>query len=114
MSKKLENIKATGYSAEKEAGHSCSLGKLKVRVKRNPASISPPTKAKPRAKLARSPIIPIQVGIEPAPIRKAKGIARETATFRDLGGPMQERAAKPAGKKQTANMGCMKTMITSQ
>ena len=114
MSKRHRNIKATGYSVEKEAGHWCSLGNLKVRVKRNPASISPPTKAKPRAKLARSPIIPIPVGIEPAPIRKAKGIARETATFRELGGPIQERAAKPAGKKATANMGCKKTMMTSQ
>jgi hypothetical protein len=47
-------------------------------------------------------------------MRNARGIARDTATFRELGGPIQERAAKPAGKKQTANIGCKKTIITSQ
>ena len=90
------------------------MGNFKVRDKMNPTSIRPPTNPKPRAKWAKSPIIPIPVGMVPPPMRKARGIVKETARFRALEDPIQERAAKPAGKKQTANIGCKNTMITSQ
>lgn len=102
------------YYCDRDGGHSCSRGSFRVRDKMKPNSMSPPTREKPRAKEKASPIIPKPLGITPAPTRKAKGMVRETATFLELEGPIQERAAKPAGKKHTANMGCMKTMITIQ
>jgi hypothetical protein len=64
-----------------------------------------PTKAKPEAKEPASPIIPMNIGTVPAPISMPIGTVRETTTFRELAGPISERAAKPAGKKQTASAG---------
>ena len=77
-----------------------------MRDNRKPIRINTPTRAKPKAKETVSPIIPMPAGIAPAPIRKARGIVSETATFRELEGPMQDRAANPAGKKQTASISC--------
>jgi len=79
-----------------------------------PKRIIPPTRLSPNEKEEMSPIMPIPVGMAPPPIRKAKGMVSEIATLRELAGPMHERAANPAGKKQTASMGCKKTVITSQ
>ena len=71
----------------------------------------PPVMAIPIEKEPASPMIPIPIGMAPPPKTKAKGTVSETATFLALGGPMEERAAKPGGKKQTAMMGCRKTML---
>ena len=62
----------------------------------------------PKAKLLMSPMIPINIGTKPPPIRKARGTVSETAMFLDFGGTMKDKAAKPAGKKQTATNGCKK------
>jgi len=68
---------------------------------------------KPKANDPLSPIIPINIGIAPAPKSMPIGTVRETATFRELAGPISERAANPAGKKQPASAGCRKTATTT-
>ena len=74
-----------------------------------PVIISPPTSAIPVPKELTSPKNPIKVGEAPPPTRKATGTVSETIMFRSLGKLTMDKAARPAGKKQTATRGCRKT-----
>jgi len=65
-----------------------------------------PTSMNPSGKKPSSPRIPIPAGIASPPKRKITGTVRETATFLTWGGPILDRAAKPAGKKHPARTGC--------
>ena len=76
-----------------------------------PAVMNPPQMAIPNAKLHMSPIIPINIGTRPPPTRNAMGTMSETAMLLNFGGTMKDRAAKAAGKKQTATRGCKKTIM---
>lgn len=71
-----------------------------------PPRSNKPTDIIPTGKRSFSPIIPIPAGIAPPPKRKATGIVRETETSLTWEGPILDRAAKPAGKKQPARTAC--------
>ena len=79
-----------------------------------PVQMIAPTTTIPRAKEPASPAMPIPMGMAPAPKRNAMGMERETAKFRVAGGPMRAKAAKPAGKKETAKAGCRKMTTINQ
>jgi hypothetical protein len=83
----------------------CLPGNLKRADKTLPPRISPPTRMIPREKDPASAAIPMSVGIAPPPRRKEKGTVRETATLRTEGADVNERAAKPGGKKHAAMRG---------
>ena len=61
----------------------------------------PPNTMTPKAKLPKSPIKPIIIGMTPPPIKNAKGMVSDTATLLIAGGMMVERSANAGGKKQT-------------
>ena len=73
-----------------------------------PKMIIQPTRLNPEANDMISPIKPIRLGTAPPPIIKARGAARDTAMLLAPAGPIRESAAKPAGKKHTASIGCRK------
>ncbi|MGD9301800.1 MAG: hypothetical protein PVI13_09495 [Desulfobacterales bacterium] len=56
----------------------------------------------------------MKVGAAPPPTIKAKGTVRETVIFLCLDELTIDSAARPAGKKQTAIMGCKKTAAVTQ
>ena len=67
--------------------------------------IRPPTDVIPREKEAVSPIMPMNAGTAPPPIKKAMGMDKDTAMFLVPGGLMRDRAAKLAGKMQAVKIG---------
>jgi hypothetical protein len=80
-----------------------------------PAAIQQPTMRIPVPKFTVSPINPIKSGTAPPPMTNPKGTARDTAMLRAPVGPIWAKAANPAGKKQTAAMGCInKVTINSE
>ena len=74
-----------------------------------PIKIAPPTRAMPGPKELTSPIKPMKVGAAPPPTINARGTVKETAIFLSLDELTKDRAARPAGKKDTAMIGCKKT-----
>ena len=72
--------------------------------------MNPPRRAIPRAKECTSPTKPIKVGIRPPPTSTAKGVVNATAMCLTSEDVICDKAANPAGKKQTAVSGCKNTM----
>ena len=108
------NTLSTLFCVFRSVAHSRGLsGNCRYRGRIDARIMSPPTSAIPNPKEPASPMIPITIGMTPPPIRKAGGIAKETAKFRAPGGPIRDRATNAAGGKQTAKMGWTKTKTKS-